>query len=99
MKLISRHGDISIPGLDRRSKCLSAHVADVYQLGRGTAPQEGVGLSHAIAESLIQRKVRRIYLQQLTVDVCPLRNSLSRSGADSQHSGGHRKVSDRAPRI
>jgi hypothetical protein len=27
------------------------------QLGRGTAPQEGVGLSHAIAESLIQRKV------------------------------------------
>jgi DNA mismatch repair protein MSH4 len=28
------------------------------QLGRGTAPQEGIGISHAIAESLIQIKVQ-----------------------------------------
>jgi DNA mismatch repair ATPase MutS len=28
------------------------------QLGRGTAPIEGVGLAHAIAEALIRSKVR-----------------------------------------
>lgn len=30
----------------------------VDELGRGTAPREGVGISHAIAEHLIKLKVR-----------------------------------------
>jgi DNA mismatch repair protein MSH4 len=29
----------------------------VDELGRGTAPSEGIGISHAIAEELIRRKV------------------------------------------
>ena len=29
----------------------------IDELGRGTAPKEGVGISHAIAESLIRLKV------------------------------------------
>jgi DNA mismatch repair protein MSH4 len=30
----------------------------IDELGRGTAPREGVGISHAIAESLVSIKVR-----------------------------------------
>lgn len=30
----------------------------IDELGRGTAPREGIGISHAIAEELIALKVR-----------------------------------------
>ena len=30
----------------------------IDELGRGTSPREGVGISHAIAEALIAAKVR-----------------------------------------
>lgn len=43
--------------LDEVSAYTNVTWLDDYQLGRGTAPQEGVGLSHAIAESLAQRSV------------------------------------------
>jgi len=31
------------------------------ELGRGTSPNEGLGISHAIAEALIDRKVWTCY--------------------------------------
>jgi hypothetical protein len=51
-----RDVDGTIARIDRRGTG-NTHDVCSRQLGRGTAPQEGVGLSHAIAESLIQRKV------------------------------------------
>ena len=33
----------------------------IDELGRGTSPREGVGISHAIAEALIAAKVRSIH--------------------------------------
>ncbi|KAG8975206.1 MutS protein msh4 [Tulasnella sp. 427] len=33
----------------------------IDELGRGTSPEEGIGISHAIAEELIHRKVGHVY--------------------------------------
>jgi hypothetical protein len=41
------------------------------QLGRGTSPAEGVGLSHAIAEDLIKRKVRKAVYSIVLIIVVP----------------------------
>jgi len=40
----------------------------IDELGRGTSPREGVGISHAIAEGLIALKVRTT-----SIRVCPSR--------------------------
>jgi DNA mismatch repair protein MSH4 len=37
------------------------------QLGRGTAPQEGIGLSHAIAESLLNTKVSKTFQRDVSL--------------------------------
>ena len=52
----AREGMGNVQGRDTTSKSLIL----VDELGRGTSPREGVGISYAIAEELIRLKVRRI---------------------------------------
>ena len=43
-----------LAALDGHRQCLV--ILD--ELGRGTSPEEGVGIAHAIAEEIIKAKVR-----------------------------------------
>lgn len=44
----------------------------VDELGRGTSPREGVGISHAIAEGLIEQKVKASFPVQTEENLIPV---------------------------
>lgn len=49
----------------------------VDELGRGTSPREGVGISHAIAEGLLEQKVQSMLFPRTRVLITILSHSAS----------------------
>lgn len=55
------------------------------ELGRGTSPREGVGISHAIAEGLIALKVSKMQPFTYSIDGLDIISPLSFSQRESAH--------------